>query len=86
MTRTPLLLLPGVLLDERLFAAQIEGLGDIAESRVDDLRGAETMAGREEMAAAMLAAGLVVLPRCGHLSSLERPGEVTARLRFWLEA
>ena len=52
MTRTPLLLLPGLLLDERLFAAQIEGLADIAEPRVGDLREAETMAELAEQALA----------------------------------
>ena len=40
MTRAPLLLLPGLLLDARLLAAQIEGLVDIAEPRVGGLRAA----------------------------------------------
>ncbi len=38
----------------------------------------------EEMAAAIQGATLVVLPRCGHLSTLERPDAVTAQLRTWL--
>jgi pimeloyl-ACP methyl ester carboxylesterase len=37
-----------------------------------------------EMAAAIPDATLVVLPRCGHLSTLERPDAVTAQLRAWL--
>lgn len=39
-----------------------------------------------EMAEAVEWASLVVVPRCGHLSSLERPGPVTAALRAWLRA
>ena len=38
----------------------------------------------EEMAAAIPDATLVVLPDCGHLSPLERPGEVSAQLGIWL--
>ena len=53
MTRTPLLLLPGLLLDERLFAAQIRELADTAEPRVGDLRAARTMAELAEQALAM---------------------------------
>jgi pimeloyl-ACP methyl ester carboxylesterase len=52
MTKTPLLLLPGLLLDERLFAAQIEALADLAERQVGNLRGSETMAGLAEQALA----------------------------------
>jgi pimeloyl-ACP methyl ester carboxylesterase len=37
-----------------------------------------------EMAAAIPRATLVVLPACGHLSTLERPGAVSAQLRLWL--
>ncbi len=40
----------------------------------------------EEMAAAIPEATLVVLPNCGHLAPLERPGGVTAQLLAWLEA
>ena len=40
----------------------------------------------EEMAAAIPDATLVVLPRCAHLSPLERPADVTAQLRGWLTA
>jgi pimeloyl-ACP methyl ester carboxylesterase len=39
-----------------------------------------------EMAAAIPRATLVVLPACGHLSTLERPGAVSAQLRLWLES
>ena len=39
----------------------------------------------EEMAAGIPGAELVVLDGCGHLSTWERPDEVTAALRGWLE-
>ena len=39
----------------------------------------------EEMAAGVPGAELVVLDGCGHLSTWERPDEVTAALRTWLE-
>lgn len=42
------------------------------------------LGGHEEMAAAIPAATLVVLDDCGHLSTWERPAEVTAALREWL--
>ncbi len=40
MTKTPLLLVPGVLCSPRLFAAQIAALGDVAEIVVPDWRNA----------------------------------------------
>ncbi len=40
--------------------------------------------GHEEMAAGIPGASLVVLGRCGHLSSWEQPDAVTAALRAWL--
>ncbi|WP_299626332.1 alpha/beta fold hydrolase [Pelagibius sp.] len=43
MSRQPLLLLPGMMCDARLFAPQISDLDDIAEIRVGDLGGAETI-------------------------------------------
>lgn len=39
----------------------------------------------EELAAGLPGAELVVLDGCGHLSTWERPDEVTAALRAWLE-
>lgn len=39
-----------------------------------------------EMAEAVEWASLVVVPRCGHLSSLEQPEAVTRALRLWLTA
>jgi len=43
----------------------------------------------EQMAAAipgcrLLATGLVLVPKCGHMSTMERPVEVSAALRTWL--
>lgn len=43
-----------------------------------------TLAQHEEMAALIPGAELVVIEECGHISSLERPEEVTAALRNWL--
>lgn len=37
-----------------------------------------------EMAAAIPGARLIIVPRCGHLSTLERPAEVTKALVDWL--
>jgi pimeloyl-ACP methyl ester carboxylesterase len=51
--QVPLVLLPGLLCDAALWAAQIEGLSDIADCRVMDLTGAASMAG---LAASVLAA------------------------------
>lgn len=53
MPRTPLVLLPGLLCDERLWAPQCEALADIAEMTVADLTQDETM---QAMAARVLAA------------------------------
>jgi len=41
---------------------------------------------QQEMAAAVPQAALVLLPRCGHLSTLERPDAVGRQLLAWLEA
>ena len=43
-----------------------------------------TPAIHEEMAAGISACHLVVVPECGHMSTLERPEAVTAALREWL--
>ena len=42
--RLPLLLLPGLLCDDELFAAQVAGLADVAELSVADLTAHDTMA------------------------------------------
>jgi len=42
--KTPLLLLPGLLADERLFRHQIQNLSDVATCTVADLTGADTIA------------------------------------------
>jgi pimeloyl-ACP methyl ester carboxylesterase len=62
MTRTPLILLPGLLLDERLYDAQIAALALRAEPKVVDLTGADSMAG---MAEAALAAAPERFALCG---------------------
>jgi pimeloyl-ACP methyl ester carboxylesterase len=51
--KTPLILLPGLLCDRALWAAQLEALADIADMTVADLTGGEAMSA---MAAAVLAA------------------------------
>jgi pimeloyl-ACP methyl ester carboxylesterase len=38
-----------------------------------------------EMAQSIPKSHLVVIPRCGHMSTMERPDEVTAAMREWLE-
>ena len=53
MARIPLVLLPGLLCDARLWRAQAEGLADLAEVTVADLTGADSVAG---LARAVLAA------------------------------
>ena len=40
----------------------------------------------EEIAALISQANLVILEQCGHLSTLEKPDEVSASLREWLES
>ena len=44
------------------------------------------LARAEEMAATIPNARLVVIEECGHMSPLEKPAEVTAALRKWLDA
>ena len=51
-SRIPLMLLPGLLNDARLWTAQAEGLADIAEISVGDLTGAESI---REIAASVVA-------------------------------
>jgi pimeloyl-ACP methyl ester carboxylesterase len=51
--RTPLILLPGLLLDARLWRHQVENLSDLAEIEVADLVGPDTMAGMAERVLAM---------------------------------
>ena len=62
MTRTPLILLPGLLLDERLYDAQIAALAERAEPKVIDLTGADSIA---DMAEAALAAAPERFALCG---------------------
>jgi pimeloyl-ACP methyl ester carboxylesterase len=50
--RTPLVLLPGMMCDARLFEPQISGLSDVAETWVGDLTRQDTMAA---LASAVLA-------------------------------
>jgi pimeloyl-ACP methyl ester carboxylesterase len=40
----------------------------------------------EEMARRIRGAELVIVERCGHMSPMERPDEVSAALRTWLAA
>ena len=62
MRTPPLILLPGLLLDERLYAAQLAGLADRAEMHVMDLTGADSIGG---MAASVLAAAPERFALCG---------------------
>jgi len=54
---TPLLLLPGLLTDERLFAPQVAALADVAQPVVADLTGADTIAALATSAIARMPAG-----------------------------
>jgi len=62
MSRPPLILLPGLLLDERLYGAQTAALGDRAEMQLIDLTSADSMAA---MAEGVLAAAPERFALCG---------------------
>jgi pimeloyl-ACP methyl ester carboxylesterase len=81
-----------------IFAAQIRALlGRLDATEVLKQIGcpALLLTGREddwspparhaEMAAMIPGSTLVVIPECGHMSTMERPSEVTAAMRVWLE-
>ncbi len=82
----------GFLRQQRAILSRPDSRADLARIACPTLVlcGAEDIptppAGHEEMAAAIPGARLAVIPRCGHLSSMERPGEVNAELRRWLAA
>jgi pimeloyl-ACP methyl ester carboxylesterase len=75
---------------QQAIMARPDGRGDLGRIRCRTL----VLCGRqdavtppavhEEMAAAIPGADLLVIGRCGHLSTLERPAEVSAALRAWL--
>ncbi len=70
MTKTPILFLPGLLCDAALYAAQVEGLADVADSQVADLTkddSVEAMAARA-LAAAPAAFALVGLSMGGYVA------------------
>ena len=46
---------------------------------------ATPLAQSEEIARGILGCTLVVIEACGHLSTLEKPAEVTRALRAWLD-
>ena len=85
-SKTPLVLLPGLLCDRALWAPQIEALGDISEISVGDLTGEDSMAA---MAQAILAAAperfaLAGLSMGGYVSFeiMRRAPERVLRLAF----
>jgi pimeloyl-ACP methyl ester carboxylesterase len=55
--KTPLLLLPGLLTDERLFGHQVRNLSDVSQPVVADLTGADTIAALADAAIALMPAG-----------------------------
>lgn len=82
--RLPLLLLPGLLCDEALYAPQLAALADVADMRVADLTRKDTM---PAMAADAIAqapwprfavAGLSMGGYCAHELVHQAPGRVTA--------
>jgi pimeloyl-ACP methyl ester carboxylesterase len=78
------------LRQEQAIMARPDGRGDLARIAVPTLllcgrEDALTPLGwHEEMASLIPGAELVVIEECGHLSTMERPGEVTAAMRRWL--
>jgi pimeloyl-ACP methyl ester carboxylesterase len=76
MINTNLFLLPGLLNDARLWQYQISGLSDVVRATVADLTGADSISA--------LASSLTIIEECGHLSTLDRPQQVTDALRKWL--
>lgn len=80
------------LRQEQAIMARPDGRGDLARIAVPTLIlcGREDaltpLAWHEEMASPIPGAELVVIEECGHLSTMERPGEVTAAMRRWLLA
>jgi pimeloyl-ACP methyl ester carboxylesterase len=80
------------VLQEEAIIGRPDGRGDLPSiacptlvlcGREDELTPLEL---HEEMAALIPDSRLRVIEECGHLSTLERPEEVTAALREWLEA
>jgi pimeloyl-ACP methyl ester carboxylesterase len=80
------------LRQQRAIMGRAEGRGDLVNIRVPSL----VLCGRQdaltpvelhmEMAASIPNARLAVIEDCGHLSTMERPDQVTAALRRWLSA
>ena len=78
------------LRQQKAIQARVDGREDLRRIRCPTL----VLCGREdqltpldahiEMAENIPGADLVVLGRCGHMSTMERPGDVTAALRNWL--
>jgi pimeloyl-ACP methyl ester carboxylesterase len=81
-----------------IFAAQIQALlrRPDASAVLEQIRcPALLISGREDgwsgpaqhaaMAAKISGSHLVIIPDCGHMSTLERPAEVSAALRAWLQ-
>jgi pimeloyl-ACP methyl ester carboxylesterase len=69
----PIVLVPGLLVTARLYAEQIPALWRLGPVSV-------------EIADGIPGALLVTVAGSGHLSTLERPAQVTAALTEWLRA
>jgi pimeloyl-ACP methyl ester carboxylesterase len=78
------------LRQQQAIMARPDGRSDLARIAVPALvlcgreDAVTPLAWHEEMAALIPGAELVVIERCGHLSTMERPAEVSAALRRWL--
>ena len=57
----------------------MSGIGAVRPSRL-----LSVLAHHEEMASMIPHSHLVIIENCGHMSTMERPAEVTAALREWL--
>ena len=79
----PIVLVPGLLCTARLYAEQMPTLARMGPVTVADHTRDHPMAAIAER---IRGARLVTIADCGHLSTLERPAQVTAALTEWLQA
>jgi pimeloyl-ACP methyl ester carboxylesterase len=69
--------------DNRLLLPSIKCPTLVLVGREDALNPVELS---QEIAAGIPGAELEIIPECGHLSTMERPGAVNRALRAWLSA
>ena len=69
---------------ERVVSPALLDTSARADTPEQTAKGRELMHLHEETASLIPGSGLVVVEGCGHLSTLEKPEEVTAAMRGWL--